>query len=108
MGTEVVTEVPEPEAVAAEPEITSEAVESKVEEVDTPTEEPKESKLGSSRFEQLNTVEDIIETPIEEIPKEMVKEAISDPQTPEQKEAAAAAPAHEEPQETKKEEKVGL
>jgi len=100
------------------------------------TEEPVESKLGSSRFEQLNTVEEIIETPIDEIPKEMVKEAISDPQTPEQKEiiskliaemdantdkttrcgtvsaerfkASIDAPVHEEPPEMKKEQKVGL
>ena len=31
------------------------------------------------------TTEEIIETPIEEIPAEMVKEAISDPKTPQQK-----------------------
>merc|ERR1711990_495614 len=98
---EVVTEAA-PEEVVAEAtpeEVVTEAVPEVV------AEEPKESKLGSSRFESLNTVEDIIETPIEEIPKEMVKEAISNPETPEQKEAA---PVHEEPPQTKKEEKVGL
>merc|ERR1711990_712273 len=129
---EVVAEaVPEEVAAEAAPEeVVAEAVPEVV------AEEPKESKLGSSRFESLNTVEDIIETPIEEIPKEMVKEAISNPETPEQKEiiskliaemdantdkttrcgtvsaerfkASTTAPVHEEPPEMKKEQKVGL